>query len=158
TADRALCRARSPRELRPRRGRRRPALPGRRPPRRIRRALMVSSELGPLEGTIAKLTARTPDKLYVTDTPRRQERLEDELERQLARIDSDYEDDAAWYLQEHVFEADGDEIVVTDAYPRNAGMASGFRQALKALRLPSGATVYYDSGEWEPERIRAVSA
>ena len=40
-------------------------------------------------------------------------------------------------------------IVDTNAYPRNAGMASGFYQALKAIRLPSGATVYFESGEWE---------
>ena len=57
-----------------------------------------------------------------------------------------------------MFEADGDEVVVTDAYPRNAGMASGIYQALKALHLPSGAAVYYASGEWESNRIRAVSA
>ena len=56
-----------------------------------------------------------------------------------------------------MFESDGNEIVVTDAYPRNAGMALGFSQALKALRLPSGATVYYASGEWESSRVRAVS-
>ena len=48
--------------------------------------------------------------------------------------------------------------MVTDAYPRNAGMASGIYQALKALHLPSGATLYYTSGEWETNGIRAVSA
>ena len=67
-ADRALRSARNPCELRPGRGRRRPALPGRRPPRRLRRSLMDSPGLAPLEATVAKLTARAPDKLYVTDT------------------------------------------------------------------------------------------
>jgi len=120
---------------------------------------MDSSELAPLEITVAKLTSRSPDKLYVTDTPRRQERLETELERQLAIVgDDDYDDTADYYLEEHVFEADADELVVTNAYPRNAGMASGIYQALKALRLSSGATVYYASGEWERSRVRAVSA
>src|SRR5262249_55450253 len=159
TADPALCAAGHSRQLRSRRHRRRPALPGGRPSRRLRGTLMDTSELAPLEAAIAKLTARAPDKLYVIDA-RRRERLEAELERQLAPLeDEDAWGDADIYLHEHVLDQDGgDDIVVTDAYPRNAGIASGIYQALKALRLPSGATIYYETGEWDPQGIRAASA
>src|SRR5262249_1915493 len=62
-----------------------------------------------------------------------------------------------WYLDDVLNGDDGDEIVVTDAYPRDAGMASGIYQALKAFRLASGATVYYEVGEWDPEGILALA-
>src|SRR5262245_62881083 len=95
-----------------------------------------------LEATVAKLTARAPHKLFDADSDRAQERFNAELARQLARLgDDEYGDDVRSYLDEVVFYAeDADDVVVTDSYIRNAGMASGYYVALKALRLPSGAT------------------
>jgi hypothetical protein len=120
---------------------------------------MAASESAALETAIATLTAGAPHELFETDTAGARKRLERELGRQLARLDDDAsEDDVDAYLDETVFESDGEDIVVTDVYPRDAGMASGFTQALKALRLPSGAAVYYEAGEWEASRIRGVAA
>jgi hypothetical protein len=120
---------------------------------------MAPTELAALEATVAKLTARSPSKLYRVDGEQARERLEAELEGELARLDDPElsESDTDTYLHEYVLDSDdGDDIVVTDAYPRNAGMASGIYQALKALRLPSGGAVYYQAGEWERE-LKAVA-
>src|SRR5262249_36239978 len=78
--------------------------------------------------------------------------------RQLEKLEEGDADDVDWYLEEHVFWSDADEIVVLDAYPRNAGMASGIHQELKALRLATGATIYHSEGEWEGNRIRGFAA
>src|SRR5262249_48905364 len=114
----------------------------------------------PLEAAVAKLTSRAPDKLCMTGTARARERLEAELERQLARLEGDDDGgDADWYLDEYVFEGDdGHEIVVTDAYPRNAGRASGTRRPLRALRLPPGSPASFRGGEGGSSRIVAVAA
>lgn len=116
----------------------------------------MATEMPALEATIAKLTARAPDKLYVLDR-KRNERFEAELARRLALLEGDDADDVDSYLDEVLNGDDGEEIVATDAYPRNAGMASGIYQALKALRLSSRATVYFEVGECNPEGILALA-
>ena len=114
-------------------------------------------ETAALEATIAKLTARSPDKLFVTDSDRALERFEKELVRQIAKH-TDADEDPDELLDNVVFDNDdADPIVETDVYPRNAGIASGFYQALKAIRLPSGARIYFESGEWESHKIRAIA-
>jgi hypothetical protein len=122
---------------------------------------MEDPDLKPLEATVAKLTARSPDKLVALDSDRANDRFETELQRQIARLDPEYDSDALPYLDDAVYSSESDDIddiIVLNAYPRNAGMASGIYQALKARRLPSGATVYFETGEWEGERIRGLAA
>lgn len=48
-------------------------------------------------------------------------------------------------------------IVETDAYPRDAGMASGYTISIRELTLPSGATIYYEGGEYGQAGIVAVA-
>ena len=115
-------------------------------------------ETAALEAAIVKLTARSPDELFVTNSDRARERFDKELAHQIAEV-ADADEDPGELLQNYVFENDdADPIVETDVYPRNAGMASGFYQALKAIRLPSGARIYFESGEWESDEIRGIAA
>lgn len=122
---------------------------------------MDASELEPLDAAIRTLTARAPHRLFIIESPHARKRLEAELGRQLTRLASDHEDDVddvESYVTDVVLEAEGDVLVEVNAYPRDGGMASGYYRALQALRLPSGATVYYETSDVVENRIRALAA
>lgn len=97
---------------------------------------------------------RAPEGVLYVDTPG-QPHLDDALAAIEEACELEYIDEFVDLVENF---DDVDDIVTSSGVPRGGGIASDYYYGLRAIRLPGGGSLYFESGDWDAFRFVAASA